>query len=114
MEIKASSSLVSLLFAGIPWHIFFPWAISVDTGQQIIKVSKRNWFLIGVDTQIIQFNYIRTITINQHLIGADIIIKVIGGTAEAKYISKGDCRKIKDLLISFNQRKKNGKNIVIN
>lgn len=114
MKIKASSSLLSLCIAGIPWHILFPWTISIDVNKQIIKVSKRNWFLIGVDTQTIQFNYIRSIEINEHLLGSDIIIKVIGGKAEAKYLPKNSCKKIKELLFLYNQQKKNKKNIIIN
>lgn len=111
MKFEATSSDTALIASGKCFHIANPWKIIVDTDEETITVSKRNWFLVGKDTQILAFRFIRSININQHLIGADIHIKVVGGKASVFCISKIDANKIKELLLEYNMNKK-GRGII--
>lgn len=60
---------------------------------------------------MIAFRYIRTVNIDQHIFGADIQIKAVGGYVSALYIPKNDAKKIKKMLFEYNQRKR-GKGII--
>lgn len=111
MKFEATSSDTALIANGKAFHVANPWKIIVDTDEETITVYKRNWFLVGKDTQIIAFRFIRSININQHLIGADIHIKVVGGKASVFCISKSDANKIKELLLEYNMNKK-GRGII--
>jgi len=83
-----------------------PWHIVVDINQESITIRKRNPFLIGFDEQILSFRYIRNIMIDRHLFGADIHIKVMGGSASVYCISKRDAKTIKNILLEYNSTKK--------
>ena len=50
-------------------------------------------------------------TIDEHLIGADIHIKVVGGKASVFCFSKSDVEEIKVILLEYNQTKK-GRGII--
>lgn len=63
--------------------------------------------MIGFDTQTYAFKYVRNISIDTHLFGADIKIRIIGGSAEALSIPKKLARKIQDYLIQYNNQKNN-------
>jgi hypothetical protein len=108
MIFKASSSSSSLMANSKGAHIANPWTLIIDTAEETITVSKRNKFLIGKDSQTLAFKFIRSITIDEHLIGADMHIKVVGGKASVFYFSKSDVRKIKEILLEYNQTKKGG------
>ena len=108
MILKKSSSASSLIANGKAAHALNPWSLIIDTDEEIITVSKRNRFLIGRDSQILAFKFIRSITIDEHLIGADIHIKVVGGKASVFCFSKSDVEEIKVILLEYNQTKKGG------
>jgi hypothetical protein len=105
------STFTNLLFNRKLTHILNPWHIIVDTNQETITIRKRNPFLIGFDEQIVSFRYIRSIIIDEHLFGADIHIKVMGGRASVYCISKRDAKTIKNILLEYNSTKK-GKGII--
>ena len=105
--IKTSSSLKALFFNGKIEHIINPWYMEVDLEKETITISKRNWYFIGKDSETIAFRFIRKIVINEHLFGANIWIKAIGGSVSAKYLPKKDLQIIKEKLIKYNQTKKN-------
>lgn len=111
MRFEATSSPDALIFNGKPEHIVNPWTIIVDTDDEAITVKKRNWHLIGKDEQILAFRFIRNIKIDQHMFGADIHIKIIGGTISAYCIRKSDAKQIKEILMDYNLTKK-GKGII--
>ena len=111
MRFEASSSSSALVANFKAAHVANPWSIIIDTDEETITVSKRNWFLVGKDSQILAFRFIRSINIDQHLIGADIHIKVVGGKASAYCLSKSDAREIKEILFEYNQTKK-GRGII--
>jgi hypothetical protein len=102
MKFEASSSKNALLMNGKGAHVMNPWHISIDLHSKTITVRKRNKFLIGVDEQVIAFKSVRNVTIDEHFVGADVHIKVVGGTASVYYLSKNDAEKIKQLLIDQN------------
>ena len=108
MRFTFSSSEASLLANGKAADVLTPWHITIDTDEQTISVSKRNRYLIGVDEDTLSFRFIRRITIDQHLIGADITIKAIGGSMTAYCLEKSDCKRIKEILIDYNKTRKNG------
>jgi hypothetical protein len=111
MKFETSSSINALVMNGKGAHVVNPWHIIVDIGEETITVRKRNAILIGVDEQVCAFKFIRNITIDQHLFGADIHIKVVGGFVSAFCIPKSDAKKIKNMLLEYNQTKK-GKGII--
>lgn len=79
-----------------------PWHLVVDTDTETVTVRKRNKYLIGVDEEVLAFRYIRNIRIDTHLIGADITIQAIGGSVTAYCLSKNDCKRIKQMLMDYN------------
>ncbi len=103
----AKSSIFTLILNGEFKHILSPWAIKVDLRQEIITITKRNWYYFGIDTDTIAFKFIRKININEHLFGSDIWIKAIGGSVSAKYLPKKEMIIIRQKLIDYNQTKTN-------
>lgn len=103
--IHGKSTFLSLLFNGKIVHILNPWHIIVDLEELTLTIKKRNWYLIGVDTQKYAFRFVRSVTIDTHLFGSDIYIKVMGAKAEAFCISKKIARKIERILIQYNNQK---------
>jgi len=111
MRYEATSTLTSMATNGKIINAITPWHIIVDTDEETITIRKRNLIMIGVDTEVIAFHYIRRIRIDEHLFGADIEIKVVGGTVTAFCISKSAGRRIKKILLDYNATKR-GKGIV--
>ncbi len=108
---KTQSSLISLIFNGRFTHILTPWHMELNLDEMYVKISKRNWYLISVDTNIYAFRFIRNIKIDNHIFGSDIELKITGGAAKALSIPKSDSNKIKNLLIQYNNGKK-GKHLI--
>lgn len=108
---KTKSSYISLIFNGRFSHILTPWYLELNIEEMYIKISKRNWYLIGVDTNLYAFRFIRNIKIDSHIFGADLEIKITGGVASALSVPKSDVRKIKDMIIQYNNAK-NGKHLI--
>ncbi len=82
-----------------------------NTEELYVKISKRNWHLISIDTNIYSFRFIRNIKVDTHIFGADIELRIIGGVAKALSIPKKDAKKIKNLVIEYNNSKK-GRHLV--
>jgi hypothetical protein len=112
MKYHFSSAKDALLFNGKGAHVVNPWHITIDLDKETIEVKKRNSFLIGVDENLVNFKRVRSIKIDQHLIGADIHIKVVGGSLSVYCLSKSDAKKIKTILLEFNDSRK-GSNFII-
>ena len=112
MRFEARSRELAMLFNGKLINALTPWRIIVDTDAETIVIRKRNFILIGVDEEVHSFRYVRRVTIDEHLIGADIEIKVVGGTARVFCLSKKDCKHIKQMLVAYNSTKK-GKSVII-
>lgn len=111
MRFEAISKGLAMLVNGKILNLITPWHIVIDTDEETITIRKRNLLLIGVDEEVHSFRYVRRITIDEHLVGADIEIKVVGGTAKAYCLSKEDCKAIKDILIDYNRKR--GNNMII-
>lgn len=111
MQFEAKSTPDALIFNGKAAHVANPWVIIIDTDNETITVRKANWYLIGEDQQILSFRFIRSIKVNQHIFGADVHIKVIGGTISAYCLSKYDVETIKNMLMQYNITKK-GRSII--
>lgn len=112
MVYKFSSAKDALVMNGKGAHVVNPWHITINLAKETIEVKKRNSFLIGVDENVVNFKRVRSIKIDQHLIGADIHIKVVGGSLSVYCLSKSDAKKIKTILLEFNDAQK-GSNFII-
>ena len=94
-KIIGKSTFLSLLFFGENiLDIITPWHISLDFINELITVKKRKYYLIGVDKKTIPLKNIRTISIDEHLFGANIFFKVYGGNTIIKCLSKKKAREI--------------------
>lgn len=113
MRYEFTSSQASLIANGKGINIATPWHVIIDTDEETISISKRNLILIGKDTDTLAFHYIRRVTIDEHLIGADITIKAVGGKLTAYCLDKSDCEKIKQILMTYN-RTHRGRQVVFN
>ena len=91
MRYTFTSSFAAMIANGRATQIT-PWKVIIDTDEQTISVTKRNRILIGVDEDTIAFRFIRRVTIDQHVFGADITIKAVGGTLTAYSMDKKDCK----------------------
>lgn len=107
MRYTFTSSFAAMIANGRATQIT-PWKVIIDTDEQTISVTKRNRILIGVDEDTIAFRFIRRVTINQHVFGADITIKAVGGTLTAYSMEKKDCKKIKEILMEYNNTRRKG------
>jgi|688.fasta_scaffold1433547_2 hypothetical protein len=112
MVYKFSSAKDALVMNGKGAHILNPWHITINLAKETIEVKKRNSFLIGVDENVVNFKRVRSIKIDQHLIGADIHIKVVGGSLSVYCLSKSDAKKIKNILLEFNDSQKESNFII--
>ncbi len=111
MRYTFSSSEAALVANGRAADILTPWSVVIDTDEQTISVSKRNRYLIGVDEENLAFRFVRRVMIDEHLIGADITIQVVGGKLTAYCLGKDDCKKIKSILMEYNKKSKVKANI---
>ena len=105
MILSTKSSVLALFMNFEIEHIVNPWMIKVNFDDETIIIEKRNWYFIGKDSDILAFKYIRKITINEHLFGADIYIKATGGYVSGKYFPKRYIKTIKHELIKYNKTK---------
>lgn len=105
--IKTKSNLLTLIINGEIINVLSPWHIEVDFEQEIITISKRNLYFIGTDTSTIAFRFIRKIVVDEHLFGANIWIKAIGGSVSAKYLPKEKLKEIRQKIIDYNKTKRN-------
>ena len=111
MRYTFSSSEASLLANGHAADVLTPWTIIIDSNEQTITVRKRNKILIGVDEDTLAFRFIRRVKIDEHLIGADITIQAVGGKLTAKCLDKSACKRIKQILMEYNEHSKTKHNI---
>ncbi len=107
MRYTFTSSFAAMIANGRATQIT-PWNVIIDTDEQTISVTKRNRILIGVDEDTIAFLSLIHVTINQHVFGADITIKAVGGTLTAYSMEKKDCKKIKEILMEYNNTRRKG------
>lgn len=106
MKYAFKSTASALLGNGRCADVFTPWNVIIDTEEQTITITKRNRIMIGVDEDTLAFRFIRRVTIDQHVFGADITIKAVGGSLTAYSMDKRDCKKIKEILMEYNRTKK--------
>ena len=111
MIYKYSSSEAALVANGHAADVLSPWQLIVDTNEQTITIRKRNKYLIGVDEDTLAFRFIRRVTVDEHLIGADITIQAVGGKLTAKCLEKSACKRIKKILMDYNKTSRTGHTI---
>ena len=106
MRYSFTSSEAILVANGRAGDVLRPWTIIIDTDDQTITVRKRNSYFIGVDEDTLAFRFIRRVTIDEHLFGADITISAVGGKVTACGLEKSDCKRIKQILTDYNKTRK--------
>ena len=79
------------------------WHIELDYSEHLLIIKKRNWFLIGVDTETYNFGKIRNIKIDEHILTADIFIKVYAGSIKTFYFRKSNAKDFRDKLMKAMQ-----------
>lgn len=92
-------------------YIFNPWILNIDFQNEILEIKQRNWYLIGHKSNTVSLRFIRNISIQEQLFGANVLIRTMGQNFVLKYLEKIDAKEIKQLLLDFNQNK--GKQIII-
>ena len=110
---KSRSSVMSLITNGRMWHLLNPWHISLNLNEGIINVKKRNWYLIGHDVRSYSIRYVREVSINTHLFGADMEIIFFEGRVSVPSLPKRDAEKIKTLLFEKNKNFQQGSGSVV-
>ena len=75
------------MFKGKVAHVANFWRIIIDMDEKTNTVRKRNMSLIGVNNRVIAFRSVRSVKVDERMVGADVHIKVVGGTASAYYLS---------------------------
>ena len=111
MRYSFTSSEAVLIANGRAGDVLRPWTIIIDTDDQTITIRKRNSYFIGVDEDTLAFRFIRRVKIDEHLIGADITIQAVGGKLTAKCLDKSACKRIKQILMEYNEHSKTKHNI---
>lgn len=101
MRYEFSSSQVVMAAHGKISNALTPWHIIINTNDETVTVTKRNKYLIGVYEDTIDFRNIRRVSIDEHLLGADITISTSGGSLTAYYLDKSDCKRIKRILMDY-------------
>jgi hypothetical protein len=110
--IEAKSTFLSLLANGKIFSILRPWRIIVDTNKMQLTTMRRNWHLINHDESTHAFKSVRTVTINRHIFGANLSIKVYAGEANVFYINKKKAKQISDLLLNNDWNRKDADVII--
>lgn len=77
-----------------------PYHLLVNTNEKRIEIRKRNWFYFGVNKKVYNYGQIRNIFIDEHLITADLFIKVYAGSVSCYWISKKDANAIKNFILN--------------
>lgn len=102
MVFKTQSSKASLLSIGKLDDLITPASLEVDFDKQEIIVSKRNWYLVGVDKEVFFFRHVRRLTIDTHLIGADVTIHIAGSKCFVPSLPKADAKELLRLFGEYN------------
>lgn len=93
-----SSYLLRLLSRD--YNPFTPNKLSIDENQ--IEYSRRNWYLISVDTENLHFQNITGITVDKHLFGASLKIKSTGDDSIIiRGFWKSKANQIKDICAKY-------------
>jgi hypothetical protein len=97
MRLKATGSFLSNIFFGsnpaLDWLV--PWTMVIDSDMEHVIVSKRNYYFIGIDKDVVPFRNIRRVSLDTHLFGADLVLKVIGtGTIRARCLKKREAKRL--------------------
>lgn len=76
MEPKIYESNYFLRFLHLDINPFTPNILIIDKDH--IEFKRRNWYLISVDSENLNFQRITGVTVNKHIFGATITIKSTG------------------------------------
>lgn len=66
--------------------------LTLDKKEKRLIVTKRNWYLKGVDRKSFNFGEIRNVHVDEHLILADLQIRVYAGKINCYWFDKNTLR----------------------
>jgi hypothetical protein len=78
----------------------FPFNLWLDSENKTLTVTKRNWFIVGIDTKSFNFGQIRNVFVDEHLLTASVTIRVYAGKIECHWFRKSDANKFRDALMA--------------
>lgn len=99
---RFKSSPFSLVFCGCFEHIFTPWIIEIDDEQRLLRIIKRNWYLIGFDIIEYKIKGIRSVQVDNKIFGSNIIIKIFYNSIHIKGFRNKDALFIQKHILSLN------------
>ena len=82
-------------------HFFTPYFIELIPEKSQLIVSKRNWYLLGVDRKSFNFGQIRNVLIDEHLILGDIEIRVYAGKIKCYWMRKKELKLFEKKLLEL-------------
>jgi len=94
------STVIGLIFCGKWQHILTPWQIEIDLRTKYVFISKRNWYLIGVDIEQHKINSIRFVKVDNSIFGSDVHIKVFYNSFSVFGLSNSDAKRVRELITS--------------
>lgn len=92
------SNLISLIFCGKTEYLFTPFYIEVDLNNNYINVRQKNWYLIGTNYWKYKFTNIRSIEVDNNIMGSNIYIKVLGNVFSIYGLKNNVALEIKDII----------------
>ena len=86
-------------------HFFTPYVLELKPEKQQLIVTKRNWFLLGVDRKSFNYGQIRNVLIDEHLFLGDIEIRVYAGKINCYWMRKKQLRAFESKLLALKRSK---------
>lgn len=96
------SSILGLIFCGQIDNILTPWHIEIDKKTNYVTISKRNWYLFGIDYEKHKINHVRYVRVDNNIYSSNIHIKVFSNTFSVFGFKNSDAKQIQE-LITLNQ-----------
>ena len=78
----------------------FGYGLKLDSVNKRIEVTKRNWFVSGVDSKTFNYGQVRNVLVNEHLITASVVIRVYAGNIEVHWLRKLEAQRFRHALIA--------------
>ena len=111
MRFETASASYALIINGKGAPVLNPWRITIDLRDNYHSKAEWNYDWCS-KKQAIAHKHVWNIKFDQHFVGADIHINVVGGYDSAYCLKKSDAEKIKQILFDHNQLKKGNKIIL--
>lgn len=92
------STFIGLIASNKFEHVLTPWKVQINIETGYVIISKRNWYLIGIDVEQHKINHIRFVKVNNNIFGSDIHVKVFANSFSIYGFNNSDAQKIRQLI----------------